>query len=84
MIGRNLLKSLKSITDDWKYYDTIWQQIYLSDWFDPFYKAYKWLTDWSRLQRFFFWGWNMRYSWDWDAHTVYDMLHLKYKRTYKV
>lgn len=27
-----------------------------------------------------FWGWNMRWSYDFDASTIYDMLHLKLNR----
>lgn len=32
------------------------------------------------LKRMIFWGWNMRWSWDFDAQTIYDVLLLKLKR----
>jgi hypothetical protein len=35
------------------------------------------------INRMIFWGWHMRRSWDFDAKTVYEMLYLKYDRTYK-
>lgn len=35
------------------------------------------------IKRMMFWGWHMRRSWDFDANTVYEMLYLKYDRTYK-
>jgi len=34
------------------------------------------------LGRMLFWGWNMRNSYDFDAHTIYDMLYLKLDRLY--
>jgi len=36
------------------------------------------------LDRMVFWGWNMRWSWDFDAHTIYDMLYYKLVRLEKV
>ena len=34
------------------------------------------------VSRMLFWGWHMRKSYDFDSHTIYDMLHLKLKRIY--
>jgi len=35
------------------------------------------------LERMLFWGWHMRHSYDFDCHTIYKILHLKFKRTIK-
>ena len=35
------------------------------------------------VKRMVFWGWKMRWSWDFDANTIYEILHLKYNRIYK-
>lgn len=32
------------------------------------------------LQRMIFWGWKMRWSWDFDSHGIYDMIYLKLDR----
>lgn len=39
------------------------------------YRTYK-----EMLARMFFWAWHMRWSWDFDAHTIYDMILLKLKK----
>lgn len=36
----------------------------------------------EQIQRFFFWGWKLRNSHDWDSHTIYEMLYLKLDRIY--
>lgn len=39
---------------------------------------------WTELfERIFFWGWNMRWSYDFDGYTVYRILYLKLNRMYK-
>ena len=37
---RDLDKMIAEFTTDRKYYKSVWEMIYLSDWFDPIYKAY--------------------------------------------
>jgi len=39
-------------------------------------------SKYQMLQRMFFWGWKMRWSWDFDSHTIYEMLHYKLDRLY--
>jgi hypothetical protein len=34
------------------------------------------------FNRMIFWAWKMRWSWDFDIHTVYEMLYLKLDRSY--
>jgi len=48
-------------------------------WYDP--------ASWCRskiemLQRMVYWGWHMRWSWDFDASTIYEMLYRKLDRIY--
>jgi len=48
---------------------------------------YSW-TDWLRakyemLERMIFWGWNMRWSYDFESLECYEMLYLKLKRVYE-
>lgn len=35
------------------------------------------------LSRMIYWGWKMRNSYDFDAHTMYDILHYKLDRIYQ-
>ena len=35
------------------------------------------------IKRMIFWGWRMRYSYDFDGHLVYDVIHIKLKRLYQ-
>ena len=37
----------------------------------------------NTMGRFFYWGWKMRHSYEWDAHFIYEMLYLKLDETYK-
>jgi hypothetical protein len=79
-MNRGLLKALAHFK---KTPLNIWEQIYLSDWFDYIYaplKAYRKYRE--MLGRMFFWAWKMRWSWDFDANTVYEMLHLKLSRVH--
>lgn len=39
-------------------------------------------SNYEMLKRMIFWGWNMRHSYDFDAHSIYLMLHLKLERVY--
>ena len=48
-------------------------------WYDPI-SWYR--SKYEMLQRVVFWGWKMRWSWDFDAHTIYEMLYLKLDRVY--
>lgn len=34
------------------------------------------------IKRFFYWGWKLRHSYDFDAHSIYPMLQLKLERVY--
>ena len=55
------------------------------------YSTFRWfynLVDTFRhffdsIERFFFWGWNMRHSYDWDYGYLYKMIYLKMKRMEK-
>lgn len=38
---------------------------------------------WDKICRFFYWGWKMRNSYDWDSGFVYEMLQLKLQRMVK-
>lgn len=48
---------------------------YLKDILDTF--KYRLLSLKETLGRMIYWGWKMRNSYDFDAHTVYDILHHK-------
>lgn len=37
----------------------------------------------EKLRRMVYWGWKMRNSYDFDAHTIYDMLHYKLDKIYQ-
>jgi hypothetical protein len=78
---RALLKLYKS---ERKYHKSIWQMIYLSDWFDPIYKVIRFFPKtYEKLNRMIFWGWKLRYSWDFDASTLYEIIYLKLDRVQK-
>jgi len=59
--------------------------ITLIDWLSDFiYDKIKWMrSSKEKIERMSFWGWHMRNSYDFDAGTVYDMLHLKFDRLHK-
>ena len=40
------------------------------------------VSKYEMLKRMAFWAWNMRYSYDFDAHTVNRMIYLKLNRVY--
>lgn len=63
---------------------SFWNIVYLSDCFDPIYKLIQFFIRWEKTKRFFYWGWKLRDSYDFDSGTVYEMLALKYERIYKV
>lgn len=42
----------------------------------PFRRTY------GKLARFFYWGWNLRNSYDWDYSYLYEIMLLKMKRMY--
>lgn len=49
------------------------------------YNRVSWVTSkFQMLSRMIFWGWYMRNSYDFDAHTIYDMLEMKLDRLYYV
>jgi hypothetical protein len=37
----------------------------------------------DKIGRFFYWGWKLRESYEWDAHFVYEMIYLKLDDNYK-
>lgn len=75
---RFLLKAIKREMGD---YDSVWQFLYLHDWFDPVHNVINWFRNtYARICRFFFWGWKLRNSHDWDGHTLYEIIHLKLER----
>jgi hypothetical protein len=77
---RQLLRSLSEI----KGYDSIWQFLWLHEWFDPFWKRwYNLLALIETVKRMFYWGWKMRDNHDWDFHYVYIMLYYKLDRMSK-
>lgn len=38
----------------------------------------------EKIKRMLFWGWKLRDSYDFDAHTIYEILYLKLDRVYNV
>lgn len=63
---------------------TLWQKFYYSDFFDLLHKVITWFSvQYQTLERMLFWGWKMRHSYDFDAHTVYEAIHLKLERIHK-
>lgn len=63
---------------------SLWEKIYTSDWFDSIYEIYtKVRVFFQTVERFFFWGWKLRNSYDFDSAFVYEMLYLKYERIEK-
>lgn len=81
MIGRSLIKAVREISPSKE--DSLLNKIYLSDAFDPFHKAYvKVCVFFECVERFFYWGWKLRKSYDFDSAFVFEMLLLKYTRIY--
>jgi hypothetical protein len=80
VLGRNLQKALRELTSTKK---SLIERIYLSDNLDWFYNLISWFRSKKEMiGRMIYWGWHMRWSWDFDAGTIYKMLHLKLDRTY--
>jgi hypothetical protein len=49
-----------------------------------FYNAYyAILSTYKSISSVLYWGWNMRNSVDYDAHSMYDLMYLKLDRIYK-
>lgn len=40
-------------------------------------------SKYEMLCRMAFWAWHMRWSWDFDAHTIYQMTYLKLKKIHE-
>jgi hypothetical protein len=54
---RNLNKMLKNYQNDLKDYDSIWERIYLSDWFDPVYRAIRFIPNLiSDIRKYHYYG----------------------------
>jgi hypothetical protein len=79
-LGRRLLQGVTEMTGK----RTLWQKLYLADCLDPFFNAVTSVRAFYEcVKRFFFWGWKLRKSYDFDSHTIYEMLNLKYRRIEK-
>lgn len=79
---RSLMKVLREI--DRTHKPSLWQIIYLSDFMDPFYKVVQWFrVQYQILERMLYWGWKMRYNYDFDAQFVYVVIALKLERVHK-
>lgn len=77
-MNRFLLKSLKVLPEN------LWQKFYLSDYTNWLFKIINEIRSKREMfDRILFWGWKMRHSYDFDANTIYQMLYLKYLRTYQ-
>lgn len=68
-----------------------WEDLYIGetgilplDWIsDKFYVLVRWFYKTKEmLERMVYWGWKMRWSWDFEAHMIYDLLHNKLERLY--
>lgn len=72
-----LIRTIKRNLKD----NSLLQKVYLSEYLDwvfklrGTYRSYK-----EMFRRMLFWGWHMRWSWDFDAQTLYKMLQLKLSR----
>lgn len=76
-------KLLQAIRNESKHYDSIWEMIYLSDFMDPFYNTINWFRSKKEMiARMLFWGWKLRWSWDFDASTMYEITYLKLSRVH--
>ena len=51
---------------------------------DAWYDVVGWFkSKLEMLERMLFWGWHMRWNWDFDGHCLYDIIYLKLDRLYK-
>ena len=74
---RQLLESineLKGIKTPW--YSKVWTNFldFGNHWFSELI-----VIPFEMIQRMIFWGWKMRYSYEWSCHSVYLMIHLQLK-----
>ncbi len=73
-------RKMKRLSKDESWFEEIWEEFLDKIWYDPKY----WIkARYKMLCRMIYWGWHMRWNWDFDALTIYDMLYRKLDRLYK-
>ena len=82
---RALKKALKEFNSERKHYKSIWEMIYLSDWFDPIYKLtripFKLI---NYCEKFYYYGKiGASNCYDFESHGIYDLIYAHMKRVKK-
>lgn len=75
---RQLLKALKK---EREYYDSYWEMIYLSDWFDPIYRLSRLPSRiYHTIEKFIYYGKVGTSCHDFDANSIHTLINAHIKR----
>ena len=74
-LGRKLLRSLKGKSDFGEFIEDIKDII----WYNRISQFHNYK---EQIERMWFWAWKMRKNYDFDAHTLYDIMYYKLDRIY--
>lgn len=72
-MSRIFLKPLKNITEDKQ---SLWNKVYLSDWFDPIYRIIRFFPNTiAKIKRYHYYGKVGIDCHNWDAHFIHNLIH---------
>lgn len=76
-----MIQLIKTYKKERKYYNSIWEMIYVSEWFNPIYRLYKLPSRlYSYIEKFIYYGKVGTRCYDFDAGSVHALINAHIKR----